>query len=126
MRVCDCLSVFVRFCVCVGVCALLASQLVDLTGLAYDHTDADAPVYRGMYPSVGGSDEFIRLFLFRKEVSVEEMRDLQGKLTGCIEEGEVISLQVCGSVVALFVAAIRGDCSRGWLRRRGCAFDEEK
>jgi hypothetical protein len=47
-----------------------------------------------MYPTVGGSDEFIRLFLFRKEVSAEEMAALQGKLGGCVEEGEVISLEV--------------------------------
>ena len=33
--------------------------------------------YRGMYPSVGGSDEFIRLFLFQKTVSKEEMEALQ-------------------------------------------------
>ncbi len=57
-------------------------------------TPMSPPRYRGMYPTVGGSDEFIRLFLFRKEVSAEEMAALQGKLGGCVEEGEVISLEV--------------------------------
>ncbi len=66
--------------------------------------------YRGMYPSVGGSDEFIRLFLFRKEVSVEEMAALQGKLGGCEEEGEVISLEVGSYSGRVGPGVVLGSC----------------
>lgn len=68
--------------------AIPSSELVDLTGLAY----GDA--YKGMYPSCGGCDEFLRLFLHRKEMTEEELTALQGKLTGLREEGELITLQV--------------------------------
>ena len=61
-----------------------------MTALTYE----GLPWCRGMYPTVGGSDEFIRLFLFRKAVTPEELRALHGKLSGCRDEGEVISLEV--------------------------------
>ena len=54
----------------------------------------DMRLWPGIYPSVGGCDEFIRLFLFRAEVSDEKLRELQGKCTGLIDHGEIITLQV--------------------------------
>ncbi len=66
----------------------VAQQLVDLTSLAYGDG------YRGMYPTVGGSDEFIRLFLHERDVTREFLTSLQGRLTGVAEEGEIITLQV--------------------------------
>jgi len=41
--------------------------LIDMTHLAFGYE------YPGMYPSCGGSDEFNRLFLYRKEVSLEHV-----------------------------------------------------
>jgi hypothetical protein len=38
---------------------LKESKLTDLTELAYGDK------YEGVYPSVGGSDEFIRLYLYK-------------------------------------------------------------
>ncbi len=49
---------------------------------------------KGMYPSVGGCDEFIRLMYYSKEVTREYLEDLKGKATGNIEEGEVITLDL--------------------------------
>jgi len=63
-------------------------DLIDLTLLAYGNK------YPGIYPSPGGCDEYIRLFLYRQEVSVEKLKELEGKCTGAIGTHEFISLRV--------------------------------
>jgi len=86
---------------------LTATDLIDMTALTYEPSgpqhldDIEAKVIRdkssklkGMYPSAGGCDEFIRLMLYEKAVTQEELEDLQGKLTGCVEEGEKIVLEL--------------------------------
>lgn len=86
---------------------LKATDLIDMTALTYypplpHHTEeAGAKVIRdkstplkGMYPSAGGCDEFIRLMLHEKKVTQDELESLQGKLTGCAEEGEKIVLEL--------------------------------
>eukprot|EP00004_Rigifila_ramosa_P002839 TRINITY_DN128_c0_g1_i1.p1 TRINITY_DN128_c0_g1~~TRINITY_DN128_c0_g1_i1.p1 ORF type:complete len:381 (-),score=93.28 TRINITY_DN128_c0_g1_i1:21-1163(-) len=66
---------------------LTKGELIDLSGLA-------TPGSSGMFPSAGGCDEFIRLYAFERIVSLEQLRDLQGKLTGELHEGEKITLKV--------------------------------
>jgi len=86
---------------------LSAADLTDMTALTYEPTgsqhpeDVEAKVIRdkssplkGMYPSAGGSDEFIRLMLHEKKVTQDELEALQGKLTGCAAEGEKIVLEI--------------------------------
>jgi len=63
-------------------------DLIDLSGLAYNGK------YHGMYPSAGGCDEVLRLFLYRTNVSREQLDSYQNKLTGVAEEGENICLKV--------------------------------
>lgn len=65
-----------------------ASSLVDLTKEVYGSR------YPGIYPSPGGCDEFIKLFLYEKDVSEEELASFKGKATGVMEEGEYICLKV--------------------------------
>lgn len=48
----------------------------------------------GHFPSPGGCDETIRLFLYEKEVSEDELSALAGKCTGVQEEGEQITLKI--------------------------------
>ncbi|KLJ07500.1 hypothetical protein EMPG_17016 [Blastomyces silverae] len=48
----------------------------------------------GVYPSPGGCDEFIPLFLCRKRMARKEIEKFQGKLTGLRQEGEKITLKV--------------------------------
>ncbi|OJD11059.1 hypothetical protein AJ78_08094 [Emergomyces pasteurianus Ep9510] len=48
----------------------------------------------GVYPSPGGCDEFIPLFLCQKRMPRKEIERLQGKLTGLRKEGEKITLKV--------------------------------
>ena len=63
-------------------------ELVDLTELAY------AGKWKGMLPSAGGCDEFIRLYMFRREVERDVLTELEGRLTGLREEGERIKLHI--------------------------------
>eukprot|EP01113_Clastostelium_recurvatum_P025562 TRINITY_DN3075_c0_g1_i2.p1 TRINITY_DN3075_c0_g1~~TRINITY_DN3075_c0_g1_i2.p1 ORF type:complete len:298 (-),score=89.60 TRINITY_DN3075_c0_g1_i2:34-852(-) len=63
-------------------------ELVDLTHLAYGDK------WPGMFPSPGGCDEYIKLFLYRQTVSPKYLHEIEGKLTGLIEEGETITLKV--------------------------------
>lgn len=45
-----------------------------------------------MYPSAGGCDEFITLFLHRTSMTRDQLDQLEGKLTGNMAEGEMITL----------------------------------
>ena len=47
-----------------------------------------------MLPSAGGCDEFIRLYMFRREVERDVLTELEGRLTGLREEGERIKLHI--------------------------------
>lgn len=70
-------------------------QLVDMTELAYGAgTPAGSEGLRGMYPSVGACDEFLRLLYFSKDMTAAELEELRGKATGCIEENEAITLDL--------------------------------
>ena len=50
--------------------------------------------FKGMIPSAGGCDEFLKLFVFRRAVEPEVLSELQGRLTGLVTEGEHITLQI--------------------------------
>ena len=54
-------------------------ELVDLTLLAYGDQEGEDPV---VYPSMGGCDEFQRFFLFRKQVTAQELADMEGRMHG--------------------------------------------
>jgi len=64
------------------------NSLADLTEFAFGKR------FKGMYPSAGGCDEFLRLFVYREEVTRERLEDLTGKLTGDREHGEMITLKI--------------------------------
>lgn len=71
----------------VGI-TIRAESLVDMTEQVYGGR------YPGMYPSPGGCDEYIKLFLYEQDVSAEQLDSFKGKATGLMEEGEYISLKV--------------------------------
>jgi ADP-sugar diphosphatase len=71
--------------------AVNQKELVDLTELAYNTTFGKV---KGVFPSCGGCDEFLRLFLYRTKMPKEEINKLQGKCTGVLEEGEIIKLKI--------------------------------
>ena len=61
-----------------------ADELINMTQMALPE-DKDATrekLQRAMYPSAGGSDEFIPIFLWQKRVPRDTLKGWQGKLTG--------------------------------------------
>lgn len=64
------------------------NDLIDLTKLVYENR------FLGLYPSAGGCDEFIRLFLLEMDVDFSFIEKMQGKQTGAAEENEQITLSV--------------------------------
>ncbi|CEP19456.1 hypothetical protein [Parasitella parasitica] len=63
-------------------------ELVDMTDWAYGNR------YRGVYPSAGGSDEFLRLFVCIKHMEKSQINELEGKLAGLRDQGESITLKL--------------------------------
>jgi len=63
------------------------TDLIDLTEMAYGN------LFRGMYPSAGGCDEFIRLFLYRRYVSPEVLEALHNAFGGD-SDSEIIKLKI--------------------------------
>ncbi|KKK22496.1 NUDIX family hydrolase [Aspergillus rambellii] len=73
------------------------SELLDMTSIALQSVEEPEDgeiLQKGMYPSAGGSDEFIPLFLCEKRMPRKEIEALQGKLTGLRDHGEKITLKV--------------------------------
>jgi len=62
-------------------------QLFDLTVMAYGHR------FHGMYPSPGGCDEFIRLFLYRRYMNKEVLDALRGAQAGS-GDSEIIKIKL--------------------------------
>lgn len=76
------------------------SELINMSQLALQvssNADPDGQqdvLQQAIYPSPGGSDEFIPLFLVRKTMQQTEIEGLEGKLTGLRDHGEKISLKI--------------------------------
>jgi ADP-sugar diphosphatase len=64
------------------------SELVDIP----DDTSESLP--KGVYPSVGGCDEYIPIFAYEKVVPRQTLEEWNGKYTGLREEGENITLKI--------------------------------
>ncbi len=63
-------------------------QLVDLGQLAWGDN------FQGLLPSAGGCDETIKMFLYRTNITREQLDNIEGRATGVLEEGETIKLKV--------------------------------
>lgn len=67
-------------------------NLVDLTQLAFGDS------FRGVYPSAGGCDEYVRLFLYRHEGATKKnVNDWKAKCKAMLETGQplALTLKVC-------------------------------
>ena len=72
------------------------SELTDLTALAIPSgSENEEKLQQAMYPSAGGCDEFVPVFLWQKRVPRDTLKEWQGKLTGLREYGEKITLMLC-------------------------------
>lgn len=71
------------------------SELINMTELALGNSDhPEVSLQAAMYPSPGGCDEYIALFLWEKELDRQEIEDLRGRLTGERTQNEMITLHV--------------------------------
>lgn len=71
------------------------SQLINMTELALGSSDhPEVSLQSAMYPSPGGCDEYITLFLWEKELDRQEIEDLRGRLAGERTQNETITLHV--------------------------------
>lgn len=72
------------------------SQLIDMTKLAFPDIESETgeALQRAIYPSPGGSDEYIPIFLHQKRIPRSQLKEWQGKLTGLRDEGEKITLRL--------------------------------
>jgi len=104
------------------------NELIDMTQLTLqsgENTENQEEVLQNaIYPSPGGSDEFIPLFLARKTMSRSEIDKMQGKLTGLRDHGEKISLKIVKLKDAWKVAGrdaktLSALCMYDGLRREG-------
>lgn len=69
-------------------------HLVDMTELALRDSPNPEGLKPAMYPTPGGSDEFIALFLWEQEMERLQIEDLREKLTGDKKQGEMITLKL--------------------------------
>lgn len=72
-------------------------ELVDMTKLALGEGgdgENGERLQQAVYPSCGGSDEFIPMFLHERRVPRRQLKEWQGKLTGLRDHGEKITLKV--------------------------------
>jgi ADP-sugar diphosphatase len=69
-------------------------ELINLMELALEGSIGKEEWPKAMFPSVGGCDEFISLFLHEKRIPREQLKEWTGKLTGLREEGEKITLKL--------------------------------
>ena len=70
-------------------------EIIDMTKLALgSSTFSEKNLASAMYPSPGGCDEYISLFLWEREMDLQEIESLKGKLTGKKTQNEMIRLHV--------------------------------
>ncbi|KIX93632.1 uncharacterized protein Z520_10538 [Fonsecaea multimorphosa CBS 102226] len=74
---------------------LAASSLsLSLTDTREKSGSEEEQLQSAIYPSPGGSDEFIPIFLARKTLPRHQIEALKGKLTGLRDHGEKITLKI--------------------------------
>lgn len=72
------------------------SELTDLTELVLSLSKSDdkEKLPKAMFPTAGGSDEHIPIFMHLKRIPREQLEGWSGKLTGLREHGEKITLKL--------------------------------
>jgi ADP-sugar diphosphatase len=72
-----------------------AKEMTEETGIVMNLTDLIDITPKGkLCPSIGGCDEKIKFYAYIKEVTPEFLAELNGKITGNFEEGEIIRIKL--------------------------------
>lgn len=72
-------------------------ELINLSELALSRSSGETggeTMPKAMFPSAGGCDEYISLFLHEKRVPRDTLKEWSGRLTGLRDEGEKITLKL--------------------------------
>lgn len=99
-----------------------ASELIDMTSLALQsiqEPEGGEALQKAVYPSAGGSDEFIPVFLCQKRMPRRQIEELRGKLTGLREHGEKITLRVVELEEVWKVGVRDGKTLAAWALYKG-------
>ena len=103
-----------------------ADELMDMTKIAIPSPldDNAEKLQQGVYPSPGGCDEFMPIFLWQKRVPRGQLKEWQGRLTGLREHGEKITLMLARLEEVWKTGAHDAKTLSGWalyegLRREG-------
>jgi len=70
------------------------ADLIDMTELALQGYKAKENLQSAMYPSPGGCDEAIKIYLWEKEMDRQRIENLKGRLTGVRAERENITVRL--------------------------------
>ncbi|KAK2744948.1 hypothetical protein FQN57_004078 [Myotisia sp. PD_48] len=113
-----------------------ADELIDMSALTLlaqndasaDHTgvveEEKERLENAVYPSPGGCDEFIPLFLCQKRMARTEISQLEGRLTGLRNEGEMITLKLVPLDNLWKEAARDGKALAAWALYQGLRKEE--
>lgn len=72
-----------------------AKEMAEETGIELKESDLiDISPNGKLCPSIGGCDEKIKFYAYIKEVTPEYLKELNGKITGNFEEGELIRIKL--------------------------------
>lgn len=69
-------------------------ELEEEVGADLSFEEADLHLLRSFHPSVGGSDEVVRVYYAERDVSFDLVNALQGRQAGAAAEGEKIQVEV--------------------------------
>ncbi|KAF4537750.1 Nudix family hydrolase [Lasiodiplodia theobromae] len=72
------------------------NELKDLTALALDKVEnhTGEHLQNAMYPSPGGCDEYIALFLWEKVLNRQSIEKIKGRLSGLRSQGEMVRIRL--------------------------------
>jgi ADP-sugar diphosphatase len=90
------------------------NELIDMTELALKGHQTEETLQNAMYPSPGGCDEYISIFLWEKEMDRMQIDGLRGRLTGDRTERENIKVSILNYERLLHVGARDGKTLAAW------------
>ncbi|KAK7189056.1 hypothetical protein DPSP01_012683 [Paraphaeosphaeria sporulosa] len=93
---------------------LKEEDLINMTELALKGHETEEPLQNAMYPSPGGCDEFISIYLWEREMDRMQIDGLRGKLGGERSEREHIRIRLLNYEKLLQVGARDGKTLAAW------------
>lgn len=93
---------------------LKADELIDMTKLAVRGHNVSEDIQSAMYPSPGGCDEFISIFLWEKELDRLDIENLKDRLMGDRAAAERITVRLLEYEKLVAVGARDGKTLAAW------------